>query len=126
MKSNTNPKGIENTTKEIVSYKSNTEVTVKSEEYKKLLYIINSYDEMSKKLSQMDRVYEWYEKKKSDENAIDIEIPDNSEQNEIVTRSFKLYADVNKDFKDFCNRSNYKVQDIVSVALKEFLDKYDR
>ncbi|WP_434799781.1 hypothetical protein [Terrisporobacter vanillatitrophus] len=112
-------------------YQNNTPVTFRSEEYHKLLEMIKNYDEMTKKLKQMDQVYEWYEKKILDENIIDIEIPklqilDNVEQKEIVTRSFKLYADVNKDFKNFCNKSNYKAQDIVSVALREFLDKYDK
>ena len=112
-------------------YRNNTPVTFRSEEYHKLLEMIKNYDDITKKLKQMDNVYEWYEKKILDENVIDIEIPkleihDNSEQKEIVTRSFKLYADVNKDFKKFCNKSNYKAQDIVSVALREFLDKYDK
>lgn len=112
-------------------YQNNIPVTFRSEEYYKLLEMIKNYDDMTKKLKQMDQVYEWYEKKILDENIIDIEIPklqilDNVEQKEIVTRSFKLYADVNKDFKSFCNKSNYKAQDIVSVALREFLDKYDK
>lgn len=112
-------------------YQNNTPVTFRSEEYYKLLEMIKNYDDMITKSKQIDQVYEWYKKKILDENIIDIEIPklqilDNVEQKEIVTRSFKLYADVNKDFKSFCNKSNYKAQDIVSVALREFLDKYDK
>ena len=112
-------------------YQNNIPVTFRSEEYYKLLEMIKNYDDMITKSKQIDQVYEWYKKKILDENIIDIEIPklqilDNVEQKEIVTRSFKLYADVNKDFKNFCNKSNYKAQDIVSVALREFLDKYDK
>ena len=112
-------------------YQNNIPVTFRSEEYYKLLEMIKNYDDMITKSKQIDQVYEWYKKKILDENIIDIEIPklqilDNVEQKEIVTRSFKLYADVNKDFKSFCNKSNYKAQDIVSVALREFLDKYDK
>lgn len=130
VKSNINNESVEKYTNN-QDYQNNTPVTFRSEEYHKLLEMIKNYDEMTKKLKQMDQVYEWYEKKILDENVIDIEIPkleipDNSEQKERVTRSFKLYADVNKDFKNFCNRSNYKAQDIVSVALREFLDKYDK
>jgi len=130
VKSNTNNGSIEKYTNN-QGYQNNTPVTFRSEEYHKLLEMIKNYDEMTRKLKQMDQVYEWYEKKILDENVIDIEIPkleipDNSEQKEIVTRSFKLYADVNKDFKNFCNKSNYKAQDIVSVALREFLGKYDK
>lgn len=130
VKSNISSKNVEKYTNN-QGYQNNTPVTFRSDEYLKLLEIIKNYDEMSKKLKQMDQLYEWYEKKILDENVIDIEIPkleipDNSEQKEIITRSFKLYADVNKDFKNFCNRSNYKAQDIVSVALREFLEKYDK
>lgn len=133
-KSNTKFEVIKNNeyiSKNIGSYQSNTGVTLESEEHKKLIEMIDNYDKLSKKLSRLDEIYEWYEKKKLDENVIDIEIPrleipNSSEQKEIVTRSFKLYSDVNDDFKIFCNNSNYKAQDIVSVALREFLDKYDR
>lgn len=130
VKSNSNSESIEKYTNN-KGYQNNTSVTFRSEEYHKLLEMIKNYDVMAKKLEHMDQIYEWYEKKILDENVIDIEIPkleipDNSEQKEIVTRSFKLYVDVNKDFKNFCNRSNYKAQDIVSVALREFLDKYDK
>lgn len=130
VKSNTNNESVEKYTND-QGYQNNTPVTFRSEEYHKLLEMIKNYNEMTRKLKQMDQVYEWYEKKILDENVIDIEIPkleipDNSEQKEIVTRSFKLYADVNKDFKKFCNKSNYKAQDIVSVALREFLEKYDK
>ena len=41
-----------------------------------------------------------------------------------VTRAYRMYEDVQKDFKIFCKKhSEYKVQDIVSTALVEFMNK---
>ena len=41
-----------------------------------------------------------------------------------VTRAYRLYEDVQKDFKIFCKKhSEYKVQDIISTALVEFMNK---
>ena len=46
-------------------------------------------------------------------------------EGDIVVRSYKLYESIQKEFADFCKVNNkYKVQDILSQALKEFLDKY--
>ena len=46
-------------------------------------------------------------------------------EGDIVVRSYKLYESIQKEFVDFCKVNNkYKVQDILSQALKEFLDKY--
>lgn len=42
-----------------------------------------------------------------------------------VTRAYRMYEDVQKDFKIFCKKhSEYKVQDIISTALVEFMNKY--
>lgn len=41
-----------------------------------------------------------------------------------VTRAYRMYEDVQKDFKIFCKKhSEYKVQDIISTALVEFMNK---
>lgn len=41
-----------------------------------------------------------------------------------VTRAYRLYEDVQKEFKIFCKKhSEYKVQDIISTALVEFMNK---
>ncbi len=82
-------------------------------DYEKLINMVNTYQEMSKRMEQLDKMEEmlqWYEL-----------------QIEPVTRSFKIYPDVNDDFKEFCSKNNhYKVQDIISFAIREFLDKYDK
>ncbi len=40
-----------------------------------------------------------------------------------VSRCYRLYEDVQKDFSKFCKaNSNYKVQDILSMALYEYME----
>ncbi|MCE9677526.1 hypothetical protein LPC27_17235 [Paraclostridium bifermentans] len=43
-----------------------------------------------------------------------------------VSRVFRVYEDIQEDFKKFCKKNGeHKVQDIVSSALKEYMDKYN-
>lgn len=97
-------------------------------DYNKLMNMINGYEEISKKMDKLDKLDEmiqWYELQKSviEVTPPKLEIPPTDE--EPVTRSFKIYPDINKQFKDFCYKhSNYKVQDIISQAIREFLEKY--
>lgn len=99
-------------------------------DYDKLINMVNTYHEMSKRMEQLDKmeeVFQWYELQKSviDVTPPKLDIPPTDV--EPVTRSFKIYPDVNEDFKNFCSKNNnYKVQDIISHALREFLDKYDK
>lgn len=45
-------------------------------------------------------------------------------EGETVSRAYRLDAKIQKDFKIFCKKhSEYKVQDIISSALKDFMDK---
>lgn len=99
-------------------------------DYDKLINMVNTYQEMSKrmeKLDKMEEMFQWYELQKSviDVTPSKLNIPPTDA--EPVTRSFKIYPDVNEDFKNFCSKNNnYKVQDIISFAIREFLDKYDK
>lgn len=99
-------------------------------DYEKLINMVNTYQEMSKRMEQLDKMEEmlqWYELQKSviDVTPPKLDIPPTDV--EPVTRSFKIYPDVNDDFKEFCSKNNhYKVQDIISFAIREFLDKYDK
>ena len=39
-----------------------------------------------------------------------------------VSRCYRLYEEVQKDFSEFCKKnSKYKVQDILSMALYEYM-----
>lgn len=82
----------------------------------------NKYTTMNKKLEEM---YLWYELQSSNKvvtmNKLELE----NFEGEIVTRSFKLYEPIQKEFMEYCANSKYKVQDLLSQAIREFLDKYN-
>lgn len=87
-----------------------------------LTNLINNYDDLNNKLNEM---YDWYKLQSSNKvvQAEKFEVDDF--EGDIVVRSYKLYEPVQREFLEFCKRNNkYKVQDILSQALKEFLEKY--
>ena len=43
----------------------------------------------------------------------------------VISRTFKIYEPIQKEFVEFCNANNkYKIQDIISQFIKEWLEKY--
>lgn len=57
-------------------------------------------------------------------NTNDKEVNITTFEGETVSRAYRLDAKVQKDFKIFCKKhSEYKVQDIISSALQDFMDK---
>lgn len=88
-----------------------------------LTSLINNYDDMNNKLNEM---YDWYKLQSSNKVVQTEKFKVDDFEGDIVVRSYKLYEPIQKDFLEFCKRNNkYKVQDILSQALKEFLDKYN-
>ena len=88
-----------------------------------LTSLINNYDDMNIKLNEM---YNWYKLQSSNKVVQTEKFKVDDFEGEIVVRSYKLYEPIQKDFLEFCKRNNkYKVQDILSQALKEFLEKYN-
>lgn len=82
--------------------------------------LVLNYNEINEKLNE---VYKWYQESSGNvviENKLDIDDFDGK----VVVRSYKLYEPIQKEFAEFCASSKYRVQDILSQALKEFLDKY--
>lgn len=46
---------------------------------------------------------------------------------ETSNRSYRIYNDIQEEFKTFCiNNRQHKVQDILSSALREYLDKHNK
>ena len=89
-----------------------------------LTSLINNYDDMNIKLNEM---YNWYKLQSSNKVVQTEKFKVDDFEGDIVVRSYKLYEPIQKDFLEFCKRNNkYKVQDILSQALKEFLDKYNQ
>ncbi|MGL5330137.1 MAG: hypothetical protein ACRDD7_12780, partial [Peptostreptococcaceae bacterium] len=75
-------------------------------DYDKLINMVNTYEAMSKRMEQMDKqrdkyeeMLQWYELQKTviDVTPPKLEIPPTDA--DPVTRSFKIYPDVNNDFK---------------------------
>ena len=99
-------------------------------DYDKLINMVNTYQEMSKRMEQLDKYEEmlqWYELQKSviDVTYPKLDIPPSNE--EAVSRSFKVYKDVLDEFSEFCKKNNnYKVQDILTHAIREFLYRYNK
>ena len=88
-----------------------------------LTTIINNYDDNMNKLNEM---YNWYKLQSSNKVVETEKLKIDDFEGDIVVRSYKLYESIQKEFTEFCKINNkYKVQDILSQALKEFLDKYN-
>lgn len=103
-----------------ISYKDNLNVVVTNEEYKR---VIKELQDIKGMYSKFERMYQWYElqQKVVEKEQLRIEANDN----DIVTRSFKVYGDVYKEFMQFCNEhKEYKVQQLVSQAFKELVERY--
>ncbi|MGL5715174.1 MAG: hypothetical protein ACRCX2_19310 [Paraclostridium sp.] len=87
-----------------------------------LTEIITNYDE---NLSKLNEMYSWYKLQSSNKVVETDKLKVDDFEGDIVVRSYKLYEPIQQEFADFCKVNNkYKVQDILSQALKEFLDKY--
>ena len=88
-----------------------------------LTSLINNYDDMNNKLNEM---YDWYKLQSSNKVVQTEKFKVDDFEGDIVVRSYKLYEPIQREFLEFCKRNNkYKVQDILSQALKEFLNKYN-
>lgn len=98
------------------------EIVVDKEEYNIML---KSFKEIEKMNEKLEAVYSWYEK---EHEVIDItpkELKVDKFEGEAVSRAYKFYPQVQKDFIEFCKKyRQYKSQDIICQALKEFMEKY--
>lgn len=111
--------GDESKNKESISKSSNKVVRGDQSNSKLLEEIILNYADMNDKLEE---VYEWYLKSSDKVVSDDLKIHDF--EGEVVTRSYKIYEPIQKEFAEYCSSSKYRVQDLISQALKEFLEKY--
>jgi len=72
---------------------------------------------------KFNEVYEWYKSQNNSSECKDLKI-DEFEGNP-VSRSYKVYPGIQLEFKEFCDKhKQYKVQDLVSQAFKNFLNLY--
>lgn len=116
----------ETTDKPTITKLKSSNLVVETDLEQKLNYIINNYEN---DLSKLNEVYSWYlsSKGNNSEDVINLEKLEILDfDGELITRSFKIYESIQQEFTQFCKRNNkYKVQDILSQALREFLDKYN-
>lgn len=116
--------GNESKNKESISKSSNKVVRGDQANNKLLEEIILNYADMNDKLEE---VYEWYKLQSSEKvvnESKNMIIPDYNE--EVLTRSFKLYKSTQQRFADFCKRnSKYKVQDILCFLLDDGMNRYE-
>ena len=131
-KFNQKSKRYENSSK--VKYKSSEVITVKNEnsnhpgvinvDDKLLLKIMAELNDMKQMNTKVVELYEWYEKQI---NVIEPEqlIINSRENNSTTVKSYKVYCETEKAFQALCKKySHLKVQDLVSKALDEFIEKY--
>lgn len=97
---------------------------LENSDYQKFIHIMNTYEDLQKQVQELVR------KQELEDNVIDITPPKleiTPMKNKPISKTYKFDPDVVEDFTAFCNKhKNYKVQDIISLALREFLDKYGR
>lgn len=52
---------------------------------------------------------------------------DSYDRNDTTSSHYRIYTDIQEEFKKFCkDNRQYKVQDIISSAIREYLDKYNK
>ena len=106
-----------NNNQTVVDY-NNNQVVVDYAEYKDMIDTIRNMNDW------FEEMYNWYElqTKVIEKDTLRIEANDN----DTVTRSFIVYKDIYEDFMELSKKkySTYKVQDLISQAIKEFCNKY--
>ncbi|WP_195346668.1 DUF4250 family protein [Paraclostridium sordellii] len=83
--------------------------------------MVLKYSDMNNKLNEM---YEWYKLKSSNNVVEHKKLVIEDFEGDVVVRSYKLYEPVQKEFAEFCKGNKYKVQDLLSQAIKNFLEEY--
>lgn len=112
-------KTIDNKYNELKS--SNNVVEATLDKNKVLEDMLLNYSDMNNKLNEM---YEWYKLQSSEIVVENKKLIIEDFEGDVVVRSYKLYESIQKEFAEFCKGNKYKVQDLLSQAIKDFLDKY--
>ena len=106
-----------NSTKELAVYKGITKVNAK---------VKNDIIEVAGLKDKINEIIEWYEAKHK--NVIEIpelKMDKKHFTGDIVVKSYRVYSDIVKKFETFSKKQDqYKIQDLVSQALLEFMEKY--
>ena len=83
--------------------------------------LLKLISEINTKVVEM---YDWYTDQINVIEPVELKI-ENREDNSTTTKSYKIYSDTERKFQEFCKcHKQYKVQDLISKAIDEFIDKY--
>lgn len=89
----------------------------------KLINMLNMYD-------KLEKMYNWYEIQQLQDHIVEVDPPEikvNINNDEVLTRSFRVYKNIYDKWNNFCKEnSNYKVLDLLSMALDEYIEKYQK
>lgn len=110
----------------VVIAEKNRPDTVENEktDNRDLLILINEINELKKMNTKVVEMYEWYTNQLNVIEPIELKIESRGD-NSTTTKSYKIYSNTEKKFQEFCKEhKQYKVQDLISKALDEFIDKY--
>lgn len=110
----------------VIEHKYNMNVlqeVLEPDNQQKLINMLQMYD----KLQDM---YKWYEIQQLQDKVVDMDPPEikvNINNDEVLTRSFRVYKNIYDKWNNFCKEnSNYKVLDLLSMALDEYIEKYQK
>lgn len=101
----------------------NKYVQTSSNPYLNANLLVSDNDTLKDMYMKINEVYGWYKSQCNLPEHSDLRI-DEFKGNP-VSRSYKVYPDIQLEFKMFCeDHRQYKVQDLVSQAFKNFIEKY--
>lgn len=119
-----------NSTKLIVKeYENNTNIShlpinIENE----LIKMISWYKKQQKIEQEREEIYNWVLKQMQLQKTIidvpKLEIRKDKLTGKIRSRSFTIYQDVLEKFNNFCKDKPYSKQDLLSMALLEYMEKY--
>ncbi|MCY6372800.1 hypothetical protein [Clostridium ganghwense] len=114
----------------IVENKKEIHKNIFPEEIKEnLLQMIEWYKKQKEKEDEREQIFEWIKKNMQNKDLIEVpEITIDKQQlrGEVKTRSFTIYSDVLQKFNNFCSNQPYSKQDLLSMALLEYIDRYKK
>lgn len=110
----------------VIEHKYNIDIlpeVLEPDNQQKLINMLNMYD-------KLEKMYNWYEIQQLKDHVVDVDPPEikvNINNDEVLTRSFRIYKNVYDKWSSFCKEnSNYKVLDLFAMALDEYIEKYQK
>ena len=110
----------------VIEHKYNIDIlpeVLEPDNQQKLINMLNMYD-------KLEKMYNWYEIQQLKDHVVDVDPPEikvNINNDEVLTRSFRVYKNVYDKWNNFCKEnSNYKVLDLFAMALDEYIEKYQK